>query len=76
MKQLSVSASGSTLLSTILNAAVGGVLGGSAGAALVIGFTEVLKLMLGVISRQGTWVLIVVPLLGWRSQFWCSTDSA
>jgi H+/Cl- antiporter ClcA len=64
MKELSVSAAGSTLLSTIANAVAGGLLGGLVAAALVIGFTEVLKLMLGVVSRQHTWVLIVVPVLG------------
>lgn len=64
MKQLTTSAAGSTLLSTIATSAIGGVLGGSIAAILVIGFTEVLKLMLGVVSRQATWVLVLVPLLG------------
>src|SRR5215472_7537621 len=64
MKQLTTSAAGSTLLSTIATAAIGGILGGSVAALLVIGFTEILKLMLGVVSRQATWVLIVVPMLG------------
>jgi CIC family chloride channel protein len=31
---------------------------------LVVGITEVIKAMLAVVSRQDTWVLIVVPLLG------------
>src|SRR5215813_7961769 len=64
MKELSASAKGSTLYSTIANSAVGGLLGGAIAAALVIGFTEVLKLMLAVVSRQNTWILILVPLLG------------
>lgn len=50
--------------STITRSAVGGLLGGSVAAALVIGFTEVLKLMLAVVSRQNTWVLVLAPLLG------------
>jgi H+/Cl- antiporter ClcA len=51
-------------LSTVVTSAVGGLLGGSAGAALVIGVTEVLKGMLAVVSGQDTWVLIGLPLLG------------
>ena len=39
-------------------------MGGTVGAAVVIGFTLVLKFMLGVVSSQATWVLIVVPLMG------------
>ena len=50
--------------STVAISALGGLLGGSVAAALVIGFTEVLKIMLGVVSRQSTWVLILTPLLG------------
>src|SRR5262249_3424148 len=64
MKELSASASRSRLFSTIANSVAGGVLGGSVAALLVIGFTEVLKLMLGVVSKQGTWVLVIVPLIG------------
>src|SRR5437899_12940502 len=64
MKELSAFAVGSALPSTVARSAVGGVLGGSIAAALVIGFTEVLKIMLAVVSRQDTWVLILVPLLG------------
>src|SRR5215471_4531436 len=60
MKELSASA----LLSTIATSAFGGVLGGSLAAGLVIGFTELLKAMLAVVSRQNTWVLILAPLLG------------
>lgn len=51
-------------LSKVATSGLGGLLGGSAGAALVIGVTEVLKAMLAVVSSQDTWVLIVVPLLG------------
>src|SRR5215471_4181743 len=64
MKELRASAARSTVPSTIATAALGGVVGGSLAAALVIGFTEVLKAMLAVVSEQPTWVLIVVPLVG------------
>jgi chloride channel protein, CIC family len=64
MKELPASAVGSALPSTIARSAAGGVLGGSVAAALVIGFTEVLKMILAVVSRQNTWVLILMPLLG------------
>jgi CIC family chloride channel protein len=48
----------------VATSALGGVVGGIAGAALVIAFTEALKAMLAVVSSQNTWVLVVVPLLG------------
>src|SRR5215470_12871652 len=64
MKGLPVSDARSALLSAIATSALGGVLGGSLAAALVIGFTEVLKGMLAVVSRQHTWVIILVPLVG------------
>src|SRR5215471_6328834 len=64
MKELAASALGSALRSTIARSALGGVLGGTVAATLVIGFTEVLKIMLAVVSRQDTWVLVLVPLLG------------
>jgi H+/Cl- antiporter ClcA len=64
MKGLPSSAVGSASLSTLAHAALGGVLGGTVAAALVIGFTEVLKLMLGIVSRQDTRVIILMPLLG------------
>src|SRR5215472_16620252 len=63
-RELPASAVRSALLSTISTSALGGVLGGSLAAALVIGFTEVLKVMLAVVSRQHTWVVILVPLAG------------
>jgi hypothetical protein len=40
------------------------VFGGSIAGLLVAGFTEMLKAMLAVVSRQNVWVLILVPLLG------------
>src|SRR5215469_7962300 len=64
MKELPTSAVRPALSSTIATSALGGVLGGSLAAALVIGFTEVLKLMLAAVSRQHTWVIVLVPLLG------------
>src|SRR5262249_42002717 len=42
----------------------GGVLGGLIAALLVVGFTELLKTMLAEVSRQSTWLLVLVPLLG------------
>lgn len=54
----------SALHSTIATSALGGLLGGLLAAALVIGFTEILKGMLAVVSRQNTWVLILAPLIG------------
>jgi H+/Cl- antiporter ClcA len=54
----------SPLLSTLVISMLGGVLGGSVAALLVVGFTEVLKGMLALISRQDIWVFILVPLLG------------
>jgi chloride channel protein, CIC family len=64
MKHLPPPSVSSALLSTMATGALGGILGGSVAAALVIGFTEILKAMLAVVSRQPTWVLIVVPLIG------------
>ena len=53
-----------SLISTVATSALGGVLGGSAAAVLVVGVTEMIKAMLTVVSRQDTWVLILAPLLG------------
>src|SRR5215472_11590417 len=64
MKEPPAPAIGSSLPSTIAISALGGALGGSLAALLVIGFTEILKGMLAVVSRQHTWVLILVPLIG------------
>lgn len=64
MRELPMAAARSALPSTIATAALGGVLGGSLGAGVVIGFTEILKGLLAVVSRQQTWVLIVTPLIG------------
>ena len=64
MRELTASAVDSPLPSTIAFSALGGVLGGSIAALLVVGFTEVLKAMLDVVSRQHTWVIVLVPLLG------------
>jgi CIC family chloride channel protein len=48
----------------VATSVLGGLLGGLAGATLVIGVTEVLKGMLAVVAGQDTWVLIAAPLLG------------
>ena len=50
--------------SRMATAAIGGLRGGSLGAVVVVGITEVLKEMLAVVSRQDAWVLGVAPLLG------------
>src|SRR5262245_37830488 len=64
MKELPTSVVRSAWPSTIATAALGGAIGGTLAAALVIGFTEILKAMLAVVSRQHTWILILVPLVG------------
>src|SRR5215469_9160385 len=64
MKEQLASAGRSTLPSKIGTSALGGVLGGFLAAALVIGFTEILKGILAIVSRQHTWVIIVMPLIG------------
>jgi len=64
MRHAPRSAQASPLLTTIAVSTLGGLLGGSVAALLVVGFTEMLKAMLAVVSRQSTWVLILVPLLG------------
>ncbi len=55
---------GSSFASTVVTSALGAVLGGSAASVLVIVVTEMIKAMLTVVSRQDTWVLIIVPLIG------------
>jgi H+/Cl- antiporter ClcA len=50
--------------SRALTSAFGGLVGGLAGAALIIVFTQMLKDILAVISGQAPWVLIVAPQIG------------
>src|SRR5215469_6687134 len=64
MRDVTTSSVSSPLSSTIAVSTLGGVLGGAIAALLVVGFTELLKAMLAVVSRQNIWVLILVPLLG------------
>lgn len=64
MRKGTASAVGSPLPSTIAVSTLGAVLGGSIAALLVVGFTEILKTVLAVVSRQNIWVLILAPLLG------------
>ena len=64
MSELQRSAASSSMASTVATAALGGVIGGSAAAVLVVAVTEMLKAMLAVVSRQDTWALILLPLLG------------
>src|SRR5215469_4512114 len=64
MRDVTASAAGSPLPSTIAVSTVGAILGGTIAGLLVVGFTEVLKAMLAVVSRQNNWALILVPLIG------------
>jgi H+/Cl- antiporter ClcA len=50
--------------STIATYGLGGLLGGLAGGAFVVVVTLALKAMLEFVSRQATWVMIVLPLFG------------
>ena len=45
---------------SILGAAVGGMIA----ALLVVGFIELLKALLTVVSRQNNWIVILAPLIG------------
>src|SRR5262245_8616054 len=53
-----------TTREVIVVSTFGGVLGGSVAALLVVGFTELLKAMLAVVSGQPVLLLVLVPLLG------------
>jgi H+/Cl- antiporter ClcA len=66
MKELASSSVGARWPSfpNMVTSAIGVLLGGFTGAALIIVFTSMLKWMLAVISRQPNWVLVVAPLLG------------
>ena len=64
MRELPPLVAGSRLPSIVATSALGGVLGGLIAAALDVGVTEMLKKILAVVSRQATWVLIIMPLLG------------
>jgi H+/Cl- antiporter ClcA len=44
--------------------AIGGLLGGLVGATTAVLVTQVIKALLAVVTRQETWVTIVVPLVG------------
>ena len=44
--------------------AVGGVVGGLVGATTAVLVTQVIKALLAVVTRQETWVTIVIPLVG------------
>src|SRR5215510_13943164 len=50
--------------SSVATYALGGLLGGLAGAVFVVVVTLVIKATMDFVSSQVTWVLIVVPLLG------------
>jgi H+/Cl- antiporter ClcA len=44
--------------------AIGGLLGGLLGALFAAGTTQIIKSILAVVTRQDTWVLVVLPLVG------------
>ncbi|WP_404390641.1 chloride channel protein [Humibacillus xanthopallidus] len=44
--------------------AAGAALGGIVGAGVVVTVTTIIKELLAVVSRQDTWVIIIVPVLG------------
>src|SRR5262245_15600235 len=62
--QLSSHDLASNVVVSLFLSTFGGVFGGSIGALLGVGFTELLKAMLAVVSRQSIWLLVLVPLLG------------
>lgn len=49
---------------TIWTSSVGGLLGGLAGATVAVVVTQLIKEILAVVSRQDTWLLLSLPLLG------------
>lgn len=53
-----------TVMQRVARFAVGGVLGGVLGATTAVLVTELIKRILAVVSRQETWILLTVPLLG------------
>src|SRR5262249_48239320 len=63
MRDVTASA-GATLPSTIAVSTLGAVVGGSIASLLVVGFIEVLKALLTVVSKQNNWVIILAPLIG------------
>ena len=64
MREVAASAVSPSLPSTIAVSALGGLLGGTVAALLVVGFVEILKALLSVVSSQNNWVLILAPLIG------------
>lgn len=51
-------------------ATVGALAGGGLGAVLVVGVTTAIKEMLAVVSRQETWLVVVVPVVGVAAATW------
>ncbi len=64
MRELPPSVAGSRLPSIVATSALGGVLGGWLLRHSSLVLTEMIKEILTVVSRQATWVLIIVPLIG------------
>ncbi|HYN32222.1 MAG TPA: hypothetical protein VES40_06335, partial [Ilumatobacteraceae bacterium] len=60
----STDAESGSAMQRVTRFAVGGVLGGVLGATTAVLVTELIKRILAVVSRQETWVLLTVPLLG------------
>jgi H+/Cl- antiporter ClcA len=54
----------SQLTATIVASTVPSLLGGLVGAGLVVGFTQLLKESLALVSNQAVWLIITLPLLG------------
>ena len=63
MTQVTRSA-GSALPSTIAVSILGAAVGGTIAALLVVGFIELLKALLTLVSRQNSWIVILAPLIG------------
>ncbi len=64
MREVTASTAAAPSPSTIAISVLGALLGGSIAALMVVGFTQILKEMLALVSGQKTWIMILVPLLG------------
>jgi len=64
MRDVTSSAEDSSLPSTVVVSTLGATLGGLVAALLIVAFTEMLKAMLAVVSRQNVGLVVLVPLLG------------
>jgi H+/Cl- antiporter ClcA len=64
MKELQAPVPHSSSAVTIASAALAAILAGTAAALLVVVVTEMIKVMLAIVTRQDPWVLILVPQVG------------